>query len=173
MSERVVIFIDGSNFYFGCVDLIRKAKIDFYKLSQYLSKNRTLIRTYYYNAPLIKEKDEARYKSQQRFFERLKVTPYLELRLGRLVDRNGVLVEKGIDVNIAIDMLTLAWNNVYDTAILISGDGDFTSAVKSVKDKGKHVENAYFKNSQSNALREACDIEIELTSEILLKCSFN
>ena len=57
--------------------------------------------------------------------------------------------------------------------MLISGDGDFTTAVKSVKDKGKHVENAYFKNSQSNALREACDIEIELTSEILLKCSFN
>jgi len=171
MSERVAVFIDGSNFYFGCKDLIGHARIDFHKLSKTLTTDRTLIRTYYYNAPLNKESDETKYKAQQRFFEQLKSTPYLELRLGRLVKRNGVLIEKGIDVSIAIDMLTLAWNNVYDTAILVSGDGDFAAAVKSVKDKGKHVENAYFRSSQSNALKETCDIEIELTPAILQQCS--
>ena len=125
MGERVAVFIDGSNFYFGCKDLLGHAKIDLNKLSKILTNSRLLIRTYYYDAPLNKESDEAKYKLQQKFFERLKITPYLELRLGRLVKRNGVLVEKGIDVSIAIDMLTLAWNNVYDTAILVSGDGDF------------------------------------------------
>lgn len=171
MSERVAIFIDGSNFYFGCRNLMGKANIDFYKLSKLLVSGRTLIRTYYYNAPLDKKTDELKYRNQQRFFEQLKRTPYLEVRLGRLVERNGILVEKGIDVSIAIDMLTLAWNNVYDTAILVSGDGDFAAAVRSVKDKGKHVENAYFKSNQSRALTEACDIEIELTSALLKGCS--
>lgn len=172
MSERVVVFVDGTNFYFGCKGLMGNAKIDFHKFSRLLVKDRSLIRTYYYNSPLNKELDEIKYKSQQRFFEQLKGTPYLELRLGRLVKRNGVLVEKGTDVSIAIDMLTLAWNNVYDTAVLVSGHGDFAAAVKSVKDKGKHVENAYFKTSQSHALREACDIEVELTSDLLRECSF-
>ena len=171
MRERVAIFIDGSNFYFGCKDLLGKAQVDFYKFSQILvTPERELIRTYYYNAPVNRASDETRYKNQQRFFEWLKTTKYLELRFGRLVNRSGIFIEKGIDVNIAIDMLTLAWNNIYDTAILVSGDGDFAAAVKSVKDKGKHVENAYFKNSQSKALRDACDIEIELTAALLKKC---
>lgn len=171
MGERVAVFIDGSNFYFGCKDLLGNAQIDFYKLSQVLvSPERELIRTYYYNAPVHRASDENRYKNQQRFFERLKATKYLELRLRRLINRSGVFIEKGIDVSIATDMLTLAWNNVYDTAILVSGDGDFAAAVKSVKDEGKHVENAYFRNSQSKALRDACDIEIELTAPLLKLC---
>jgi len=173
MSERVVVFVDGSNFYFGCKELLGNARIDFNKLSQLLTNGRNLIRTYYYNAPVNKKENEERYKNQQKFFEKLKNTPYLELRLGRLVNRDGVLVEKGIDVSIAIDMLTLAWNNVYDTAILVSGDGDFAAAVKSVKDKGKHVENAYFKRHQSHALKEACDVETELTASMLSKCAFS
>lgn len=169
-DERVVIFIDGSNFYFGCKSLLGRANVDFYRLSLLLAGNRKLIRTYYYNVPLNKESDETKYKKQQKFFEWLKKTPYLELRLGRLVNRSGVFMEKGVDVHIAIDMLTLAWNNVYDTAILITGDGDFVEAVKSVKERGKHVENVYFKATQSNALRDACDVDIELTKELLEKC---
>jgi uncharacterized LabA/DUF88 family protein len=171
MGERVAVFVDGSNFYFGCKDLLGNAQINFYKLSQILvTPQRELIRTYYYNAPVHRDSDENRYQNQQRFFERLKITKYLDLRLGRLINRSGVFVEKGIDVSIAIDMLTLAWNNVYDTAILVSGDGDFAAAVKSVKDRGKHVENAYFRSSQSKALRDACDIEVELTSALLKRC---
>lgn len=169
-DERVVVFIDGSNFYFGCKNVLGKANIDFHRLSLVLAGSRKLIRTYYYNVPLNKEDDEDKYKAQQKFFEWLKKTPYLELRLGRLVNRNGVFTEKGVDVHIATNMLTLAWNNVYDTAILISGDGDFVEAVKSVKERGKHVENAYFKTSQSNALRDACDVDIELAKELLEKC---
>jgi len=67
-------------------------------------------------------------------------------------------------------MLRLAQNNAYDTAILVSGDGDFVSAVEGVKDIGKHVEHAYFKTGQSQHLRQACDRYIELTSDLLSKC---
>lgn len=126
-----------------------------------------MIRTYYYNAPVIKELNEERYKKQQKFFEILKNTPYLTLRLGRLVNRNGVYVEKGVDIKIAVDMLKLAHNNVYDTAILVSGDGDFVDAVEAVKELGKHVEHVYFKSGQSQHLRQSCDKYLELSKELL------
>jgi len=170
MTERVCIFIDGSNFYFGLKNLLGKASIDFYKFSCCLVDGRKLIRTYYYNAPVIKDIDEERYKAQQRFFERLKNTPYFTITLGRLVNRNGVYVEKGIDIKIAVDMLRLARNNAYDTGILVSGDGDFVSAVEGVQELGKHVEHAYFKTGQSQNLRQACDKYIELTRELLIPC---
>lgn len=169
-DERVMIFIDGSNFYFGCKNILGKASVDFYKFSQLICAKRKLIRAYYYNAPLIKALDEKKYISQQRFFESLKNTPYLTLKLGRLVNRNGVYVEKGIDINIAVDMLRLAQNNAYDTAALVSGDGDFVSAVEGVKDLGKHVEHVYFMTGQSHHLRQACDRYIELSKPCLSPC---
>jgi len=169
-NERVVIVIDGSNFYFGCKNLMGRASIDFYKFAVLITGGRKLIRTYYYNAPLIKNLDEPKYKAQQKFFERLKNMSYLTLKLGRLVNRNGVYVEKGIDINIAVDMLKLAQNNAYDTAILVSGDGDFVSAVEGVKDLGKHVEQAYFRSGHSQHLRQACDRYIEITKEALSSC---
>ena len=45
---------------------------------------------------------------------------------------------------IAIDLLRFAWEDRYDVAVLVSGDGDFAYAVQTVKDMGKHVEVAAF-----------------------------
>ena len=168
--ERVCIFIDGSNFYHGLKHNIGKTNVDFYALSSLLCNNRKLVRTYYYNAPLNKDENEERYKSQQRFFTMLRNTPYLEVKLGRLVYRNGIPIEKGVDIYLAIDMLKYAYNNTYDTAILISGDGDFVKAVSAVRDLGKHVEHAYFKTGESTHLRESCDFRIILDSTFLETC---
>lgn len=168
--ERVAIFIDGSNFYHGLKNDLLSTKIDFKKLGELLcGPGRKLIRIYYYNAPVNKDDDLKQYKDQQRFFHRLKLTPYLEVRLGRLEKRPGnpVPVEKGIDVQIAVDMLSMAYNDLYDTAILITGDGDFVSVVKAVKNHGKHVESAYFRKGHSDQLREACDLFIELNKQFL------
>ena len=49
-------------------------------------------------------------------------------------------VEKGCDVNLAVDMMSMAYKNLYDVAILVSADGDFASACQCVKDLGKHIE---------------------------------
>ena len=78
--------------------------------------------------------------------------------------------EKGVDIKIASDMLKLAYNNSYDTAILVSGDGDFVPAVKGVQDLGKHVENAYFERGHSDYLFETCDNFILLDSNFISKC---
>lgn len=79
-------------------------------------------------------------------------------------------MEKGVDIDLATDMLRLAYNNAYDTAIIVTGDGDFVSAVKGVKDMGKHVENANFKEGKGYHLRTACDKFIPLDKDYLKPC---
>jgi uncharacterized LabA/DUF88 family protein len=171
LSQKVCVFIDGSNFYHGLRDYFGNTHIDFYKLSTMLcGAERMLVRTYYYNAPVNKEDDEEMYKHQQRFFAGLDATPYLTKKLGRLEHRNGSIVEKGVDIFLAVDMLKYAFNNSYDVAILISSDGDFSEAVNAVKDLGKHVEYAHFAAGQSKHLLACSDRHILLTDDLLKKC---
>jgi len=125
---------------------------------------------YYYNAVVRREDGEERYRQQQRFFERLRDVPYLELRLGRLEKRGSTVIEKGIDVAIATDMLRRAYSNAYDTAILISGDADLVPAVEGVKDIGKHVENAFVYTGLSRHLRQTCDRFILLDEVMMEQC---
>lgn len=87
-----------------------------------------------------------------------------------LTYRKGVPLEKGLDILIATDMLAAALNNCYDTAILVSGDGDFVPVLDEVKRAGKQVENATFSSLRSDALINASDLFIELTPEGLRKC---
>ena len=70
----------------------------------------------------------------------------------------------------ATDMINYAYKNAYDTAIIVTGDGDFVSAVTAVKDAGKHVENAYFKAGCSRHLLQTCDTFTELTKAFVTNC---
>ena len=67
---------------------------------------------------------------------------------------------KGDDIYLSTDMVSLAYENIYDTAVLVSGDGDFVPAIKRVQKLGKKVENAYFRVSSSNFLKKVCDSSI-------------
>lgn len=60
-------------------------------------------------------------------------------------------VDKGTDVNIAVEMLKHAYNKAYDTAILISRDADFAGVVKIIKDLGQNVELVLFEDSKGDA----------------------
>jgi len=50
-----------------------------------------------------------------------------------------VFVEKAFDVFLAVDFVTLAMNDVYDAAYLLSADGDFTPAVEAARKLNKKV----------------------------------
>lgn len=47
------------------------------------------------------------------------------------------LVEKAVDVMLAVDMVVMAERNEFDAAYLLSADGDFTPAVTAVRGHGK------------------------------------
>ena len=154
--ERVVVFIDGSNLY-CCLKAVRGiTKFDFVYMVNRIIAGRNLIRVYYYNAPVNPHEDAVQYKEQQKFFNMIKSLPYFELKLGRLVKRDQRIVQKGVDVKLATDMVAFAGKNIYDTAVLISADGDFADAVQHVKDLGKHVEVAYPEKKFFH-LKNVCD----------------
>lgn len=50
-----------------------------------------------------------------------------------------VFVEKAVDVFLAVDLVTLAINNAYDAAYLLTADGDYTPAVDAVRKLNKKV----------------------------------
>ena len=50
-----------------------------------------------------------------------------------------VMVEKSVDVQIAVDMVVMAERNEYETAYLLSADSDLTPAVEVVVASGKQV----------------------------------
>ncbi len=179
--EKVALFIDGSNFYYGLKSFYGDDKhlinFNFLELGELLAgKNRNLLRIYYYNAPLDYNANPEAYTKQQKFFERIKATDKMKLILSRLQKRKikgtnkFYYVVKGDDIHIAVDMVKGAYENTFDVAILVSGDGDFVPAVEVVQEKGKSVENAYFKPSLSWHLKQECDKSIRLDKEILDKC---
>jgi len=172
MPNRVAIFIDGSNFYHGCRNALPAGtNVDFAAFARKLVGERQLVRVYFSTAVVRREDGEQRYIDQQRFLERLNHLDYFQVKLGRLMPRGGTVVEKGVDINIAVDMLRYAYSNAYDTAILVTGDGDFATAVEAVKDLGKHVENAYFQSGRSQELQRVCDRFIQLDAEYLRDCT--
>lgn len=167
--DRVCIFIDGSNLYFQLKELEAKVKIDYHRLSLALTgEERKLVRTYYYACPPPDPQVDS-YDDQHKFFSYLKNTPYLELRFGHLEMRGDAQVEKGVDVRIAIDMVSLAYAGAYDAAVLISNDADLAPAMDKIKDLGKHVEYAYF-SRKTVQLVESCDLAVQVNQEILQKC---
>jgi len=96
---------------------------------------------YYYNTPLIRPRrgdsqhdaKNQRCRPQQRFFNTLRFIPNLTFKLGhfqRLL--NGGQVEKGVEVMLAIDMLTLASKDRYNVAIPVPSDADYKCAIEAV-----------------------------------------
>src|SRR4030043_2201723 len=164
MENRVGIFIDGSNLYHALRDNCLRVDLNFTEFTSKLCAGRPLFRTYYYNVVQDPLQRPDSHREQQEFLDTLRKTPYLEVRLGSTKLLQGVPVEKGTDIMLATDLLNYAWKDLYDVAILVSGDGDFAYALQAVKNAGKHVEVAYFGSNVSKSLLEVADNSLLLDS---------
>lgn len=161
-SESVMVFIDGSNLYHVLDQNCSKHNVHFDKFANKLANGRNLKRTYYYN--IRQEIDKtAQANDQKKFLDSMFDTPYLEVKLGISKQRGETVVEKGVDVMLATDLVVHAYKNHYDTAIVVSGDADFYPALQAVKDIGKHVEVAAFESNISGESSRVADVHIRLT----------
>ena len=161
-SERVMVFIDGSNLYHVLDQNCSRHDVQFDKLARKLANGRDLRRIYYYNIRQESDRPDGRV-DQDRFLHSLYDTPYVEVRLGIAKQRRDQVVEKGVDVMLATDLVVRAYQDQYDTAILVSGDGDFYPAIQAVKDRGKQVEVAAFESNISAEASRVADLHIKLT----------
>ena len=80
--------------------------------------------------------------------------------------------EKAVDVKLATDMILL--RDIYDTAIIVTGDQDYVPAVQAIKDFGKRVTNVSFRTrggqllpGGARRLNQAADESLEIDFNVL------
>ena len=155
MRGKITIFIDGNNLFHAA----RSAgvEIDYAKFLNFLRGDAPLLRAFFYTG--VDEKAER----QQGFLLWMRRNGYrvVEKELKTYADGTK---KANLDVEIAVDMLSLA--DKYDTAVLVSGDEDFSYAINAVAYKGVRVELAGFRSNTSPRLIDVADQFIELDSHL-------
>ena len=159
--ETVAVFIDGSNFYYKVKDLgIRHlASFDYRGLAEWLAHGRKVVYCGYYvgvvRARPGDAKAEAMKNQQANLFNNLRSKRQrITVHRGFIMENAGVYHEKGVDVKIAVDLLTGAYEGSYDTAILLSSDTDLIPVIQKVRTLGKAVEYIGFAHRPSLGLQK-------------------
>ncbi len=154
---RLMIFIDGSNVFRSLNYIAPGYRLDYGKLVKHLAEDNELVRTYYYAS-----EDIPPLERQSNLYRELRDTLKFDTTILPLKIRerpNGTLrkEEKGVDVSLTVDMLSMAYKGGFDIAILIGGDSDYLKLVRAVKDAGKRVKVAAIKQSASMELMAMSD----------------
>lgn len=171
--ERVAVFIDGRNFYHGAKDVKKDGlKVRLQKIVEELVGDRVFVKAFYYNALLDKSLNMDSYEAHNQFINIIKNFPGFEVVLcdwRKITEKDGSVRydTKGDDVQLAHDLLIGAFDDVYDTAIILSGDADFIPVIKTLQKRfGKKIGNGFFRRTSSYKLRKMCDFSINLNKLI-------
>lgn len=148
---RVAIFIDGSNLFYAALQL--GIEIDYTKLLCRLTAGSRLLRSFFYTGV------DRTNEKQQGFLLWMRRNGY------RVIAKELVQLPDGskkanLDVEIAVDMMALV--GAYDTAVLVSGDGDLAYAVDAVSYRGVRVEVVSLRSMTSDSLINVADRYIDL-----------
>jgi uncharacterized LabA/DUF88 family protein len=182
MPGRIAVFMDG-----GYLDksLREFPRVDREKFAScIIAEGEENLRTYYYDCPPFRSapptrEENDRFARKQRFFDALRRRPRFEVREGYLVhkgygpDGNPIFQQKGADIYLAVDMLTLASRGSITKAYLIAGDGDFVPVVRAVKDYGVSVHLFHGSppnGSYSQLLWDVCDDRTRITQALISRC---
>jgi len=102
------------------------------------------------------------------------------LRLGILVKRQRTCpacggieqyrLEKGVDVMLAIEMVSGAVEDKYDVAYLLALDADYSPTVRYVRERGKKVFLVAPKGSPYGTLGRVCNVTIPIDQATVTEC---
>ncbi len=155
IPERMIIFIDARNIKSSQETYNKENKDNFIfgyrEMMNFFNNKYHVIRGYFYDgAPHVSQQSYER----QGFYNAIRNLG-ITLRLKELNQKHPT--QKGVDIYLTSDMISLAYENAYDVAVILSGDGDYTALVELVKSKGKKVWVVAFSNSISQNLRNCAD----------------
>lgn len=144
MNERVIAYIDGFNLYFGLKSAGWKRLywLNLQAMAQNLLKpQQELVFTKYFTSRVSYPPDKER--RQSTFIEALETLNDLRIYYGHYQSNaqrcrkcgHKVMIpsEKMTDVNIAVEMMSDAYQNLFDVALLVSADSDLTAPVLAIK----------------------------------------
>lgn len=171
-GKKCIVLIDGSNFFYKLKDLKlhNLLQFDFQGFAKMLSNKEQIINAAYYVGAIKTDgtkKTQKMHNNQQKLFAYLTKNGFNYV-LGYLLKSDGEWHEKGVDVNIAVDILVAAYENICDRIILVSSDTDLLPAIKKAKEKGKFIEYIGFSHKRSYAMINNCSRYRLLTESDLL-----
>ncbi|WKZ25849.1 MAG: NYN domain-containing protein [bacterium] len=185
--NRTVIFIDGENFFYKIKKIVESSKIKHKKdiskisidsiLKEVLDKYNVDSKKYYvaklHIHPKTKEKSQKLINIQRSLFNNLKKENYDVVIFGNVrgQDVNGKIIfkEKGVDVKIAVDLVSYAYNKKVKTAILCSSDSDLQPAVYELKKLKVKTVYIGFQSEPNKGLIYTTDTNILISDETILQ----
>lgn len=149
--ERIALFIDGANVYAAAKRL--GWNFDHRKILEHFAAYGTLYNAFYYTAIPMPMDDK-----QKRFIDALTYMGYtVRTRpLRETTDENGDTYRRAsLDIELVTDLLSTSER--YDSAVLLTGDGDFERPVEVLRARGKRIVVACIPEMTSYELRNAAD----------------
>lgn len=170
MTKKILVQFDGSNFFNKVKTITPEIHLTYYDyagLAKLIAKN-TSVEVIYYVGEIKQypgqNKSQVLYANQQKLFTVLRHQE-IQIKLGYLLMSDGKFHEKGVDVQIAVDMVRGAIKHEYDLCYLISSDTDLLPAIQTAKEEKRSVIYVGFEDFMSRALIKNCSSYQTLTKE--------
>jgi len=167
-----LVLIDGSNFYFKLKELGISSLLEFNIssfLDSFIVKNYSWQATYYIGrirndgSPI----SEQLFSHQRKLLSRLKQHG-IRYSLGYLMKIGNSYHEKGVDVQIAVDLVVNAYERTYSDIFLFSSDTDLIPAIRVAQNKKISIHYCGFAHKPSKALVQTCTSSILFTKDQLV-----
>jgi len=143
----------------------------------------TRFRTYYYDAlpwvgdPPIQADLDRRAKKQS-FLDKIKLLRRFEVRYGRLQKINSTCSQCGfskatfnqklVDVHFSVDIVHLSWSKNVESIAILTGDSDFTPAIKTAKEAGAMIYLVYDPETYiHDEIKMACDDRLIIDRDLI------
>jgi uncharacterized LabA/DUF88 family protein len=183
--DRVITYVDGFNLYFGmrAKQWYRYYWLDIQQMARRLLRsNQTLVGTKYFTARVSRPPDKV--KRQGTYLEALGTLTDFSIYYGHYLDETITCRncghtyqahhEKMTDVNIAVQMLTDAFQNRFDVALLVSADGDLAGVIETVQTlfAPKRVVSVFPPARRSAKLKQVASASIAIYESTLARCQF-
>lgn len=167
VKKRVIVYVDGFNFYYG---LKYNAWRRYYWLDmvslfeRFMREDQELVKVKYFSA---KPNDINKSRRQNAFFQANQNNPKFELVLGKYLHkaitcRNcGYVIntyeEKETDVRIATQIVADAFKKQCDIAIIVSADSDMVPSIELAQESGVQTFVYFPPNHYSSNLASLCN----------------
>ena len=152
MGKNVAVFVDVANIFYAAK--AAGVDIDYVTLLKAATAGRDFVRAYAYTGL---DPDN---ENQRNFHQFLARHQYKVVSKDIRKYGDGK-VKANLDIELVVDMMKTARN--LDIAVVVSGDGDFASAIRAVQEMGVRVEVISFRGNTSSDLIDVADLFTDIT----------
>jgi len=152
VGKNVAVFVDVANIFYAAK--AAGVDIDYVTLLKSATAGRDFVRAYAYTGL---DPDN---ENQRNFHQFLARHEYKVVSKDIRKYGDGK-VKANLDIELVVDMMKTARN--LDIAVVVSGDGDFASAIRAVQEMGVRVEVISFRGNTSSDLMDVADLFTDIT----------